>query len=224
MDLTGRRLAALLLPLLLLGLQQEERLHYRAYDPGTDSTLWRFSVGGVRRPDGGADVSWRSESGDGHRQQYRVGPDGGALEWTVLFPERDTDYRGVRRGDSVMVRGRLLGDEVDRSFEMDGSPLLVNVAVGLAPFVMSGRERMDFWVFRPDDISVLLMEARLEGLDTLDVQGQRVPAVRVRWAPRGWRGRFFSRRFWFRPSDGALLHTDIRSSVATVLTSPPEGR
>ena len=199
---------------------QTDPVFYQAVDVQTGDTLWEFSVAWATAPDGWPAVSWRSESGDGHRQQYRLDERHATLEWRIQFPERDTDYVGERREASLLVRGRLNGQAVDATLPIDDRPFFYSLPVGLAEFVRSGAPSMEFWAFRPDDVAVYAMDARVEGRDTVTVGGEPVEAVRVRWAPTGWRGWFYSRRFWFRADDGLFLRTDARDGYVTELRPP----
>jgi hypothetical protein len=207
-----------------------QRLHYRTFLAATDSTLWRFSVGLVENGEAheageavgkyrATVIEWRSESGDSHVQSMRVQADGNTAEWSVRFVERGTAYRGVRVDDRLAVSGTIEGHSINREFELDEDPVLYNVPIGLAPFVRSGAQHVDFWTFRPEKQSVIHMNARREATDTLALRGEAVVAVRVRVAPIGWRGLLYSRRFWFRASDGVLLETDERDGRITELTA-----
>jgi hypothetical protein len=207
-----------------------QRLHYRTFVVATDSTLWRFSVGLSENSEAhevgeaaeknrATVIEWRSESGDGHVQSMHVHADGNTAEWSVRFAERSTAYRGIRVDDRLAVSGTIEGDSINREFELDEDPVFSNVPIGLVPFIRSGKQYVDFWAFRPEKQSVIHMNARREATDTLAVAGEAVVAVRVRVAPIGWRGLLYSRRFWFRASDGVLLETDERDGRITELTA-----
>ena len=114
-----------------------QTLHYRTFVSETDSTLWRFAI---VMPDARAAVSeilWRSESGDSHRELFRVERNGGVRSWAVSFPEEQTDYVVQRRDDTVSVQGVIAGDEIQAHFEIDSDPVFGNIALGLAAFVIS---------------------------------------------------------------------------------------
>jgi len=195
-----------------------QTVHYRTYVAETDSTLWRSAIGVPDRDAAISEVVWRSESGDSHRELFRVDRDGSTRSWAISFPEEGTDYVGQRLGDSVSIQGVISGKEIQALFEIDSDPVFANIAMGLAAFVQSGDLAVDFWTFSPEDASMIHMDAKREHVDTLHVAGAATAAVRVRWAPKGWRGLFYSRRFWFRVADGILLETDARDGRVTVLT------
>jgi len=125
----------------------------------------------------------------------------------------------VRVHDRLGVSGTIEGEVINREFTLGSGPLYANVALGLAAFVRSGAREADFWTFRPEDPSVIRMNARRESVETLAIDERPVPAVQVRMAPKGWRGLFYSRRFWFRASDGVLLRTDERDGRITELVA-----
>lgn len=198
-------------------------LHYRTLSAEDDSTLWSFAVDLPNDPS--STVVWRSESGDSHRQTFEMDRAGNTTAWTVSFDERATDYRGSREGDGrVHVRGTIEGKPIDETFELGEGPLYPHIGVGLSAFVRSGRAEVDFWTFRPDERSVIELNARREGVDTVQVLGEPTPAIRVRWAPTGWRGLLYSRRFWFRAADGVLVHTDAGAGRRTVLVDVTTGQ
>jgi len=205
-------LAAFALPL------SAQTLHYRTHLADSDSTLWRAAIGTVDLGAALSQVVWRSESGDSHREVFRIEGDGNTRGWAVSFVDERTDYVGRRLGDTVSVRGVISGTAIQAVFEIDSDPVFVNIPLSLAIFVRSGHDAIDFWTFRAGDGSMIHMDARREAVDTLSLLGVATPAVRVRWAPKGWRGLFYSRRFWFRASDGVLLQTDVADGRVTVLT------
>lgn len=216
----GVRMPVLLSLTLLLAMTcpaSGQTLHYRAFDENSDSTLWVFAVTTSQESPSVDKVQWLSESGDSHTETYRVEQNGNTPSWAVSFAERDTDYRGTRTGDLIEVQGRIGGRAIDEVFEIDAAALYFNVALSISAFVRSDSARVDFWVFRPDQGSVLRMEAEREGVDMLLVGGVAERAIRVRWKPKGWRGIFYTRRSWYRASDGALLRTDESDGRVTAM-------
>ncbi len=219
-------------------------LHYRTVSSRSDSVLWRFSVDGASviregvseavfglpapvRVDRGRDglyrLVWRSESGDAHEEIHWLTPDGDSREWQISFPERDTEYRGWRARDSVGVQGVIDGDSVHVMLQLSGGRLWANPGLGLSAFAASGAEETEFWVLRLDERSLLRMHAKREAVETIEVAGEHIETVRVRWAPRGWRGWFYNRRFWFRLEDGILIRTDDRDGRRTEFVSGRDG-
>lgn len=197
-----------------------QTFHYRTYMPVEDSTLWHFAIEITNAVGSDSlDVIWRSESGDGHRHEYRVDEKGNAGRWSVVFPERNTAYQADRQGDELRVRGQIEGEVVDEVLEVRDALLFANVGIGLSLFARSGEELIEFAAFTEGDRALVRLDAQREGLETELVDGRPVQVIRVRWAARGWRGWFYERYSWFRVEDGILVRTDERDGRATELLS-----
>jgi hypothetical protein len=202
-------------------------VHYETADAATGRVLWTFSVQSEDQAPWLTDwssalgirwIAWRSESGDEHVERYALEPDGNALAWEVHFPERGTEYQVVRHPDLLAISGMIEGEPVDEEFVVDGDPVFPSVGVGLGAFVRSSAPRLEFWIFREGSRSVVHMDASVDRVESLAIEGRAVPAVLVQLSPTGWRGMFYTRRFWFRASDGVLLRTDERDGVITALS------
>lgn len=119
-----------------------------------------------------------------------------------------------RRGDALRLTGTLEGKAVDKSFEIDapwyGSVLL------LRDFVLSGEEEILFWVTKPEEEKAVLLKAIREDVETVDVGGAAVEAVRVKYTVPGFKGMFWKSYYWYRTTDGLLVKTEeVRGGPGT---------
>lgn len=111
-----------------------------------------------------------------------------------------------RLGDVLRLTGSLGGKDVDKEFEVDdvwfGSVLL------LRDFVLSDRERTEFYVTKPEEERVVKLVAIREGAETITAGGRTCEAVKVKYTVPGFKGMFWQSYYWYRTSDGLLVKTE----------------
>ncbi len=127
-------------------------------------------------------------------------------EWSHTHPADDTDYTARINGRRIHVTGRNKGHQVDETFRLeDSDPWIQSIERSLQPFVLSSRERMEFWTVQPGDIALRKLQATRRGRSTIEVDGSRVDAWEVRISLPGIGSMFWSATYWYRVSDGQFV-------------------
>lgn len=167
-------------------------------------------------------IKWESESnGTSGTQEYVLDADYATQRWKVSHPGEDTDYVGERKGNMLVIKGRLNGKPMDKTIEIDEKQFYNNPSVGLEGFVRSGQEKLEFRTIRPDNLSEYKMKAAHKGVETITINGKKVEAIRVKWGLTGLRSKFYSRTFWFRKSDSVFVKSNVSGGESSELVSEP---
>ncbi len=128
---------------------------------------------------------------------------GATLEWETKDADRDIAARLV--DGQIRVNGVVQGKPVAKAFPKDDVPWFQLLSFSLRPFVQSHETVVVFQMLRPDNLSVVKLEAKKVGGASVTVGGEALVASRVRVSPPwplslAWRG-----YYWFRESDGLFL-------------------
>ncbi len=130
------------------------------------------------------------------------------LTWRLTSDAGETDYSGIRDGDTASMTGTLRGERVNGSKDVGKTAFYHNPAIGLEGFVRSGAGKTEFYTVRPDNMSFQKMKAERKDIERITVGGSSVAAARVDWGLTGFRSAFYKRTFWFREADGVFLRSD----------------
>jgi hypothetical protein len=185
--------------------------HYEIYDEESGDLVAKLSRS-VGEPQDGrirVEVEYHSlaDSLTAH-QSYLVDSDYQVWDWEVQNPLQDSEYTGTKAGDRVRIQGTLEGEEIDIEHEVEDRPFFVNPSFSLQALARGEREEIDFWSLRPSDLSRHKMGASKKGIETIEVGGDEVDALKIQWGLTGFRSMFFQQELWFRPSDGVLLKSE----------------
>lgn len=152
----------------------------------------------------------RSESSDGEVHTVVVDPESlESISWRHAAREADTDYTARRNGRSITVVGRSNGASVNETFHLaDEDPWIQSIERSLRPFVLSERNRIQFWTIQPGDPELRKLQAVRRGRDRIDVDHEPIDVFEVRVSLTGIGSIFWSATYWFRVSDGQFVRSE----------------
>lgn len=110
----------------------------------------------------------------------------------------------VREGRRMKLTGALGNQTVSREFEVDDTAWYGSILF-MRDFVLSGTKDTVFYMTKPEDNRVIKLKAIREAEETIRVDGEDVPTVRVRFTLPDFRSVFWSSTYWFRASDGLFV-------------------
>lgn len=146
-----------------------------------------------------------SETGEAHE----VVVDGRtleSLEWSHRNSADNIDYTARLSGRTIRVTGTNQGRRVNESFRLeDSDPWIQSIERSLQPFVLSARDRMEFWTVQPGDITLRKLQAARRGRSSIDVDGEQVEAWEIRISLPGIGSMFWSATYWYRVTDGQFV-------------------
>ena len=184
---------------------------YRTYDEKTGElvTETRRSIEHLEDGRIRMKISWHSpaDSSSG-TQEHLLDGSYSTEEWQVNHPDVNTVYSGTREPEALRFHGTLGGEPLEKEIEIDEKPVYVNPAAGLQGFYLSGETETRFHSLRPSNLAEYTMKARIEERDEIELNGQKVRAVRIKWGLSGLKAAFFSTNYWFRESDGLFLFSE----------------
>ena len=129
-----------------------------------------------------------------------------SLQWSHRNPADGTDFSARISGRTIRLTGSNEGRQVDETFRLDDDdPWIQSIERSLEIFVLSSRDRMQFWTIQPGDLTLRKLQAARRGRSTIDVDGERVEAYEVRISLPGIGSMFWSATYWYRASDGQFV-------------------
>lgn len=117
------------------------------------------------------------------------------LEWKISEPSKGTDFKAVKKGDSVVLKGRFNGKDIDRTEDLKGKPWYQQMGIS-AGHVLNGGT-VTFFCLRPTDLEGFFMTATEMGEVTY--KGKKVH--RVKSAPVGIGAKFWSCDYYYDSTD-----------------------
>lgn len=146
----------------------------------------------------------------------------GLVSWQQKDPSKGNDLSARRDGAVNHIAGTLGGAAVSRDVRIDGAPWYQIFGPAMADLFPPGKDRQDFWVVNPADLSAHKMLARRAGGDTIEVDGTRVPAQRIHFSPAGTFAPFWGADFWYRSSDAAWVYSRLPEDGGLTVTTMEE--
>jgi hypothetical protein len=127
------------------------------------------------------------------------------VEWRYEDSEMNTSYRAVRTGTRIRVTGRLNGKPVQKVLTVPDYIWGQNGEFALMDFVKSGRPYEDFFVIKPDDLTVNRMRMRKEKTEEILFNGKTVQTVRYKAQLLGLLALLWQAQYWYRLPDYAFI-------------------
>ncbi len=128
---------------------------------------------------------------------------GDTISWD--FDSHDVSIYGMRKNNTLILKGTSHGTAVDKRFTIDDSPWYQPGTYCFRNFVNSNDDTISFWMVRRDILKPEKMQAKKEGLQTIRIQNESIPAQKVRVRLSGVRSIFWHGDYWFRKKDGLML-------------------
>ncbi len=168
-----------------------------------------------------------SSSVEGDHFLIHCSGSGDTREWRV--DKEDTGMRAVRDGEYINITGTYEGKKVDRRLHADGLPWLQSLYYSLGRFAQSGKEQIEFWMIRPDNLSLVKLRAEKESVEKININGKQEAAQKIRLGLTGLLSYVWHGFYWYRQSDGVLLqYKDMKAlpgrSKLTLRLCRAEGR
>ena len=114
---------------------------------------------------------------------------------------QQTAIRVVRDGNLLKISGLLRGEEIQKDEKIDDRPWYQPLSFSLRSFLDSPETRISFWMIRSDNLQVVVMQAKKEGIEEITVAGKTVRAQKVILSREGLFAAFWQSVFWFREED-----------------------
>ncbi|MGE0268701.1 MAG: hypothetical protein AB7S78_09650 [Candidatus Omnitrophota bacterium] len=195
---------------------------YKTYNPRTKKTINEYSLTVDELP-GGKKKYTRQFTGKRMEEDEDFVLDGDfqTVEWTSTDEGEKTDYTGTKDGKIITVKGMLKGAPVEETIVLpDDKPFYFTPKFNLTKFVLSGETDMEFWMLRKDQLKEYLMQAHKEGVETININGKDVEAVKIDYSAAGKWSKYYKRIYYYRKSDGLFIRRKSPDGDVTELVSP----
>ncbi|MBU2646648.1 hypothetical protein KKI24_18210 [bacterium] len=143
--------------------------------------------------------------------------DGRTMAWE--FEGDAGQIQTVRHDNTLQINGNLDGKTVAKTENLDDAPWFQALSYSLRALLQGNADSTDFWIVRPDDLSVHKMNAVRNGRETLVISGNRIETVRVKVRLAGAMSLFWHVQYWFRSGDLLLVkYEGVHGPPGTVKT------
>jgi hypothetical protein len=157
-------------------------------------------------------------SGGGVTDVVRWQPGQGTVSWQQVDTRQGSSLTAERTGDRIRVTGVLKGREVTREIKVDSAPWYQVFGPLLSELLPPGMSQREFWVVDPDDLAPHKMLVRRASIESVEVGGARLEAIRVHFSPAGALAPFWGADFWYRARDAVYLSSRLPENGGVTVT------
>ena len=132
----------------------------------------------------------------------------------------DTMYVATRLINVISIEGIFKGKPISKVLQIDSRPVYAYPEWSFQQFVVTGsiRKPIFFWFFVAEDAAVRLMTACGVGRETIDTSNGQMDADKIKMNLPGFASVYWSAFYWYRPSDGVFLRSEIKHDLSAPLT------
>ena len=125
--------------------------------------------------------------------------------WSVKDPVANTDLVVTRSDNTLVMRGIFKGERLNKSVEIDAAPWYQALSVSLQQYTNPNIGTRKFWSVRPDTLDVHQLEVIPAGEENLTLDGQVIPAIKLKIQLSGFKSMFWRCYYWLRSNDGLFI-------------------
>lgn len=139
-------------------------------------------------------------------RELRTSPDLATRHEVYRHAERPDRVEAKRQGDVLVFQGTLNGEDIRETKQL-GDEIWFGSVLLLRNFVLGDKDEIQFYVTKPEETKAVKLKAIREGVETVDVDGKAVRAIKIKYTVPDIRGMFWKSYYWYRESDGLLIKT-----------------
>ncbi|OGF50668.1 MAG: hypothetical protein A2231_07975 [Candidatus Firestonebacteria bacterium RIFOXYA2_FULL_40_8] len=148
------------------------------------------------------------------------------VEWKYKDPRKNLDIVAIREGNKIILTGKFGGKENNKKdIYIDARPWHQIFQLGLMKFAVTETKEksIEFWGLRPDNPeSSGVLAASKDKVETIEVDGKKIEASKLRIGLAGWLSIFWTGDYWFRLSDGLYIKAKPTGNVSAELIEEKE--
>jgi len=169
------------------------------------------------------EVRWDLSHGNGFRLVYQKASETHVTEtnetlvtlvWSMQDHLNQCDLEARRENNTIFIKGRYLGQSVDKQIKVDDAPWFQATSLSLRRFVMSQQKEIQFWSLRPDTQKGYKLKAVKVDREVLTILGEPVEAVKIKLSLLGWKASFWKSHCWYSTSDGLFVRFEGPANAA----------
>ena len=143
----------------------------------------------------------------GNRDRYVtfMETDFATRQWSLRNPGAATAVTVRRDKDVLRMTGEFKGKPVNETVAIDDAPWYQALSLSLRELLDTKRRSLEFWTLRPDTLELYKLRAVRKGVETLQIAGKPVAALRLEVRLVGLKSLFWHCSYWLRQSDGVFL-------------------
>jgi hypothetical protein len=129
---------------------------------------------------------------------------GTTREWRISKGS-NTEIVARRRNGAIVVSGTRDGTPVAETLSNKDLPWFQLLSFSLGAFRDSDETSVTFQMLRPDTLSIVTLEAKKQGEETIVVAGNPTTASKIRISPPWPLSALWKGYYWFRKKDGLFV-------------------
>ena len=143
---------------------------------------------------------------------YWINSDGSNRFWKYTLPLENTDVNAEISGSTVNITGKLKGNPIKKSHNVEGI-WMQSMTYSLGIMIKSGKQSLEFYTIRPDNLELVKMKAVYSGMETILLNEKNVDSYRVNVSLTGFLSGMWSSSFWYRKSDLKFIRYDGKQGL-----------
>jgi hypothetical protein len=158
--------------------------------------------------------------------EAKLNKDFETVEWKLKDLKKNMDVTAVREGNKIIITGMFDGKEDNKKeIGIDDRPWHQIFQLGLMKFAITDTKEksIEFWGLRPDNPgSSGVLAASKDKIETIEINGKKMEASKLRIGLAGWLSIFWTGDYWFRLSDGLYIKAKPAGNVSAELIEEKE--
>ena len=135
-------------------------------------------------------------------------PDGTTNKFTHIDSTKNINLTAIKDGSTVILKGTSERKTIDEVIKLDKAPWKQSMSYSLSKFVLSDKDKIEYWIIRLDKFKGEKMQAEKAENEDITINGRPYHAIKIKISAAGLRSKFWSGHYWFRSSDGLFLKYD----------------
>ena len=151
------------------------------------------------------DITYSSRS---ERGEFilKCAKDGNTRYYLMKSEETGEGIEASLEGNTIIVDIVREGTEEHKELTMeDDLPWYQSFDIQFADFALSGEKKREFYMIRPDDLSLTTWQLKRQGVEKVETPAGTFDAVKVKVSLAGMLSMFWSAECWYRVSDGRFI-------------------
>jgi hypothetical protein len=138
---------------------------------------------------------------------------------SYVSKENKNHYEITANGSILSYEGTLDGNQVSKTFDLDGKPWIQNLSFGLAPFATSSQTSRTFFILNTKELTLYQMRAKKMDISTITVNGKSYKVQNIEVRLTGFKGLFWKAEIWFDVDTHQLIRYQTNEGPNSPLTT-----
>ncbi len=126
-------------------------------------------------------------------------------KFNMVSHKNSNRYTFTRSGSTLKAEGKRRGNDLKESYQIGKKNWVQEFELGLGPFLKSKKNTYKFIILNPKNFKIHDMVATKQGIETIDLEGKSVKAMKVKVTLAGFKSMFWKAQLWYDPQNLNML-------------------